>query len=62
MDGEKFISQSEVFRDGAFIVEELNVGKYELRLTGTPNPPPPIQVEIDNDVDWLSGIIWIWEQ
>ncbi len=55
-------SQTEIMRDGVFILEELGVGKYELRLVGAQNPPPPMKIEIDDDVDWLSGIVWTWEQ
>jgi hypothetical protein len=56
------ITKTEVTRDGSFIVEGLEAGKYELRLKGVNNPPQPMQVEIDKDVDWLSGITWTWEQ
>ncbi|MCX6112718.1 MAG: hypothetical protein NTY22_05485 [Proteobacteria bacterium] len=60
MEDEKVVSRSELMRNRTFIVEDLNVGKYELRLTGVTDPPKPIQVEIDEGVEWLSGVVWDW--
>ncbi len=58
----KIVGKVEVTRGGSFIVDGLEAGNYELRLIGVNNPPKPMQVEIDQDIDWLSGISWDWEQ
>ena len=62
VNDKKVISKSQVIRDGAFILEGLSVGKYELRITGVQNPPPTKQVEIDEGLEWLSGVMIEWEQ
>lgn len=62
VEDKKIISRTEVMRDGAFILEDLGTGRYELRLSGTQVPPKPIQVEIDKEIDWLSGVVWDWKQ